>query len=387
MKKKFLFFCLVLFLTKAFSQEMEFIVKEDIELKGHSRKEITNFKKGNILISKQSCIGIGVYDLNDIKISTLTCKNTGFDYTFPVDYIMPLNTKNILPSSLKTTYWIPKYYYDQLLQNNHNELMFQNEKFWYEWKPSADGIETWKDDFYIQRFVLGDYFINVMIFPAAWSDVDFICYLNEVTDKQFTYSVQIMSTAYEQYSKHLDDCTHPEFKFLFKKDKPFKIIFIIDGDFLKMYIDEISDKTLFKTLAKATPEACKQIEEWIAEKSDNLSAVVWPHHADGTSEYEDTIRYPDPVVIEEPEEIKIEEYQEENKEKESEKPPIPDENDPNFLEILRVYYPEYYSSWAQVFKYRRRMQILKISIISAASLTVIIIAIIIIIKKKRKSAK
>ena len=75
-----------------------------------------------------------------------------------------------------------------------------------------------------------------------------------------------------------------------------------------MYIDEISEKSLFKTLVRSSPESCEQIENWIAEKSSDLSAVTWPHHADGTSEYEDTIRYPEQVIIEEPEEIEIEEY-------------------------------------------------------------------------------
>lgn len=292
MKKRFLFFCLALFLTRAFSQEMEFIVKEDIELQDNSDNEITSFKKGNLLYANPDFIGIETEKLDNFEIWTLINKKTGFDYTFSVDYVIPTNNTNILPLTLKKSYWIPKYYYDQLLKNDRNQLMFQNEKFWNEWKITADEIETWKDDFYIQRFVLGDYFIKIIIDTVAWRDVNFICYLDEITNKQFIYSVQIMSSGYKQYNKYLDKSTHPEFKFLFKKDKPFKIIFTIDGDFLKMYIDEISEKTLFKTLAKATPEACKQIEEWIAEKSDNLSAVVWPHHADGTSEYEDTIRYP-----------------------------------------------------------------------------------------------
>ena len=302
--------------TKIISQELEFIVKKEIELRDTSMSDFTKFKKGEVVETNTSFIGIGVDNLENIDLCEMKFKKTNKGYAFPIENLILKNNKNVLSNQFKTDFWIPKYYYDQLLQDNRNELMFQNEKFWDKWEICAGDIETWRDDFSVQRFVLGDYFIHVIINTVAWENINFIGYLDKMTDKEFVYNVRIMSTNYSQYIGR-GQSYHPEFQFLFEKEKPFNIIFTIDGDFLNMYIDEISKKALFKTLVRSSPEACKQIEDWIAEKSSDLSAVIWPHHTDGTSEYEDTIRNPELVVIEEAEEIEIEEY--DNSAKETEK--------------------------------------------------------------------
>lgn len=315
MNKRFFLIYLILCCANLFAQDLEFLIKNDMEVdrKDNPFSEIVSLKKGNVVKTNfpQVGFGIGVVDSNieNIKISGLIYEKNKEEYRFSVNDLILKNNKNILPNQFKTDFWIPKYYYDQLTQNNRNELMFQNETFWDKWTINADEIKTWRDDFSVQRFLVGDYFIHVVIDTVAWESVSFIGYLDEMTDKQFVYNVRIMSTNYSQYVVK-GQSSHPEFKFLFEKEKPFKIIFTIDGDYLNMYIDRESEKTLFKTLVRSSPGACEQIENWIAEKSNDLSEVIWPHHADGTSEYEDTIRYPDPVVIEEPEEIKVVEYQE-----------------------------------------------------------------------------
>ena len=381
MKKRILILFIMCLFTKLFGQNLEFIIKKELQISDYFHTNNYTYLKGNALYANEK-IGIS-YIKNEAEIA-LFDKINNITLDFPVESLMLKNNKNLLPNQYKTDIWIPQYNYNQLLQNNRNKLMFENEKFWDKWKVNACDVETWRDDFSVQRFVLGDYFIHVAINTVAWEDVNFIGYLEEMTEKQFIYDVHIMSTNYSQYIGK-GQSYHPEFQFLFEKLTPFKIIFIIDGDFLKMYIDEISEKTLFKTLAKATPEACKQIEEWIAEKSDNLSAVVWPHHADGTSEYEDTIRYPDPIVIEESEVIEVEEYvdETENSNNQSEKQQTRlewlKENDPERYE-LEMYEIEC------MHKRERREKILKI-VIPSSIVFVVFGIIFIILKKKKKSAK
>ena len=68
----------------------------------------------------------------------------------------------------------------------------------------------------------------------------------------------------------------PEYISLFEKENPFNIILTLDGDYIKMYIDEVSEENLFQTLIRTTPEACNQIEKWIKGKSNDLSKVVMP---------------------------------------------------------------------------------------------------------------
>lgn len=400
MKRKLLIIWTISLINYAFAQNLEFIVKNNINLRDSSWSEFTDFTIGNVVKVNESHIGIGVIDgnINNICISALTCEKNNKDYRFPVNDLMLKNNEHILPNQFKTDFWIPKYYYDQLLQNNRNELMFQNEKFWDTWKIKAFDVETWRDDFSVQRFLVGDYFIHILVYTAAWESVSFIGYLDEMTDKQFVYDVRIMSTNYSQYVGK-GQSSHPEFKFLFEKEKPFKIIFTIDGDYLNMYIDRESEKTLFKTLVRSSPEACEQIENWIAEKSNDLSEVIWPHHADGTSEYEDTIRYPDPVVIEEPEEIKVVEYQEKIEEENEEENyvPTPEEqyelerqaaednvdNFDDFMEYNKKYnYDEYKKNLPEYIGYLFLTRVLPIIVI-----LLIILLVIKKIKNKSKSKK
>ncbi len=78
----------------------------------------------------------------------------------------------------------------------------------------------------------------------------------------------------------------PDYLPLFEKPTPYKIILIIDGDYMKMYIDEVSEKNLFQTLIRTNPEACNQIENWIKGKSNDLSKVIKPKHGNSSTQVE-----------------------------------------------------------------------------------------------------
>ena len=106
-------------------------------------------------------------------------------------------------------------------------------------------------------------------------DVDFLAYLEEVSDTKIVYDVQKMYATGLPY-KELADIAHPDFIPLYEKETPFKVILTLDGDYMKMYIDEVSEENLFQILVRTTPEACDQIEKWIKGDSDDLSKVVMP---------------------------------------------------------------------------------------------------------------
>ena len=85
-----------------------------------------------------------------------------------------------------------------------------------------------------------------------------------------------MYSHYSEYYLRGSLYNHPDFLPLYEKEKPFKVILILDGDYMKMYIDEVSEENLFQILVRTTPEACDQIEKWIKGESDDLSKVVMP---------------------------------------------------------------------------------------------------------------
>ena len=115
--------------------------------------------------------------------------------------------------------------------------------------------------------------------------------IKEISSNKIEYEVQAVFTGI--YREDTDNLyNHPWFEKLLNKKTPFLLILTIDGDYMKMYIDEISEGNLFQTLVRTTPEACNQIEKWIKGISNDLSSVTWPRHADGSCDYDDEIKPP-----------------------------------------------------------------------------------------------
>ena len=65
----------------------------------------------------------------------------------------------------------------------------------------------------------------------------------------------------------------------------------IDGDYVDFYIDD----KFVHTFCRKNVNTEKEYDNLITTGTCDLSKVTWPHHADGTSEYEDTIVIPKPV--------------------------------------------------------------------------------------------
>ena len=381
MKKiKLVFLSLSLSLSLCFAEEFKFITINDLYVQCSTELSIVQKipKNSNLYLNSENT-SIYVND-NQLYFDAFYFDK---EYYFNDNDIEFENSNLGIPKQIQNCYWILDYYFDMLhkkdisvLSKNEPYYEIENEYTY----SDRDELIPWYSYFDVLYFKIGKY-IMLSSNPTKYGGpIEFITLPTSYNDK--ILELEIPTLNYRRFSKPAKI-----WQKLTNIQCPYKLVLSIDGDYLYIYKHEINEENLLYRLIRGNQNTYDEIYNFVKTGAYDKSKIIWPHHADGTSEYEDTIRYPEPVIIEEPEEIKIEEYQEENKEKESEKPPIPDENDPNFLEILRVYYPEYYSSWAQVFKYRRRMQILKISIISAVSLTVIIIAIIIIIKKKKKSAK
>lgn len=71
----------------------------------------------------------------------------------------------------------------------------------------------------------------------------------------------------------------------------YKAKIIIDGDYLYFYIEDI----FINTYCRIDGASLKQYSNLILNNKCDLSKVAWPHHADGTSEYEEKIVIPRPV--------------------------------------------------------------------------------------------
>lgn len=78
---------------------------------------------------------------------------------------------------------------------------------------------------------------------------------------------------------------------ILRKSNSNTLIFIEDGDYLKVYYDE--DKMYpFAKYARMNKETFEQFKNLIYYNTCDLSRVTWPRHADGTCDYDDEIKPP-----------------------------------------------------------------------------------------------
>ena len=289
MKKIFLLSILLLIFNFTFADELRFIVQEDITLED-SNWNNCKFKKGNILTQRKDIVGIGISMPKPLEIEIgLYSPDYNENFFFPIRTITLEGSNKKIEKSISNDYWIPRYYYAQIENSNRTAIVLENESYW-ETKTiySRDEELTWIDEFGIGKFYFGDFYF-FYFGGYGYDDVDFLAHLKESSEKKIVYTVQNMYSHFFDYRKK-SRYPHPEYLPLFKRQTPFKVIFAIDGDYMKMYIDEVSDKNLFQTLVRTSPAACEQIENWIKSKSDDLSKVTWPRHADGTCDYDTTVR-------------------------------------------------------------------------------------------------
>lgn len=287
MKKNLLiiFFIFDTFIT--FAQEFVITLKKDLILTNDFGTEY-NYKKGDNFIYKidKDGFGVSIDDPLRIKIYFNDSENNRYDSLITDVYLADYSLK--INENVKKEYWIPSYYYEVLKSSDIKESLLTNETYWKDKTVYSRYDDfTWIDEFGVLRYYFDDFYF-VIFGNSGYYDVDFFSCLEEVSDSKIIYNVQKMYSHFFDYKREqMAYPNQPEFLPLFEKETPFKIILTIDGDYMKMYIDEISEGNLFQTLVRTTPDVCNQIENWIKGISNDLSNVTWPRHADGTCDYED----------------------------------------------------------------------------------------------------
>ena len=221
----------------------------------------------------------GIYIVDTANVDDIIAK----DYDL---YLIENNYQEKVSDNIKNTIWIPEYYYKQLKTNNRNTIIFENEKYWKEFDGSAfkDGA-VWTDVFECQSLLLSDYCFYIS--GNKWKyGISFFALIEEQTPEQIIYSVHKSYVNSCLYDKRYDSdyCFNKDLVYLLDRNKPFKIIFDIDGDYLKMYLQQDNKKEFIQTYVKTSAKALYQIEEWIKNKSNDLSEVSWPRHTEKSSE-------------------------------------------------------------------------------------------------------
>ena len=271
--KKFVIFLFLLINIFLFAEEPVFILKKDLVLEDVYLNE-HSFSKGDKFLFDYTKKGFGVDLYNPLSIEIFFKDTNGTSYTSNINDVCLADYDYKICENVSKDYWIPSYYYDLLKSNTPFDDVLKYEKYWANFTFVAEDEPKWYDFFGIQRYYFGDFYI-VVFGSDGYKDVDFFAYLEEVSDTKIVYNVQKMYSHYFDYKEEVS-YNQPEFLPLFEKETPFKIFLTLDGDYMKMYIDEVSEENLFQILVRTTPEACDQIEKWIKGESDDLSKVVMP---------------------------------------------------------------------------------------------------------------
>lgn len=286
MKKIILLLGFIFLICNLFSQTLTFQLKNDISVQDTNLDGYYSFNQGDKFKQSNNGSGLGVESFDPLSIKIcLFSKEKDKRFYLPIDNITLINNQNKIFEHILNDYWIPSYYYDLLKNNNIKNEILKYEPYLKNINYTDEGSPIpWYLYISVQRYFLGDFYF-VFFGGNAYNDVDFLAYLEESSDSKIVYNVQKMYSHFfdYQYKYTSFEKNNPKFLPLYEKATPFKIIFTIDGDYMNMYIDEISENNLFHTLIRTTPEACDQIENFILGKSNDLSKVVMPNHGSNTA--------------------------------------------------------------------------------------------------------
>jgi uncharacterized protein YgiM (DUF1202 family) len=284
----FTIFTLLFLCTTLYAQQLEFVAKKDFTWTSIIGKEY-HISKDEILHLKAND-GIGFSNPDDTKELYIILYKKDNPKALLVNIEDVTFTQNTIQVSdeIRQSYWVPSYYYEQLKNKNDKfSIIYKNEPFWASWKNQYENPATLLDDFNLGYYGFSDFYIFLRNSQKGKGECCFLVSTESSSVDFVKYKVYKMYSNAQLYS---ESTAHPQENFLplYEKETPFYIYLIIDGDYMKMYIDEVSEENLFQTLIRTTPEACNQIEKWIKGESNDLSKVVMPKHGNPSVQTEVT---------------------------------------------------------------------------------------------------
>ena len=285
MKNKiFLLFSLLININ-LFSQEYSFTVIKDCSWTNLIGQQ-ESLKKNEILqLDDDEGIGFS-YPNSPKEIEIWVTNSENESLNVPINFLSFNENVKVIQDNIKNNYWVPAYYYEQIIsKTDRYSVLYKNEPLWRDWKNQFENPSTWQDDFFLGYYGFNDFYFFARNSYIGNGEATFLVKTEDVSDSFIKYKVFKMYSHFQKYTKRT---AHPQeiFMQLYEKETPFYIYLVIDGDYMKLYIDEVSEKNLFQTLIRTTPEACNQIENWIKGNTNDLSKVVMPKHCNSAVQTE-----------------------------------------------------------------------------------------------------
>ena len=184
----------------------------------------------------------------------------------------------MLPDSIKNEYWVSAYYYDVF---SGKRTLTECEPFWRtEWK--TDVGEEWYQALISSFFIISE---NAFIISGYdRSGANLLITSADMCDGYIRIQAFHHGYAYYPYK-------HEIFTNEFKEAGIYTVILKEDGDYLELYLDSSEGEPLV-TFARAGGHHWTEITEKLRKlacgEEIETDDIVWPRHADGSCEYENT---------------------------------------------------------------------------------------------------
>lgn len=207
--------------------------------------------------------------------------DTNTDYCYlNIDYLIPKDTDDLIPVEAQTKpndeyVWMADYYLEMVTKHNINVLKKYEPIKIHNMSETETSYEEWRN-YILSNLIVTNCVIKFNLCTFYVENINII-------DNGF----KIETAVYE-----LDEDIVANTKKSISSTDKHVLYFIYDGDYLNVYIDNMETK--FITFVRITVENYENLRGYLIGEIPYLyeEGFTWPHHADGTSEYETAVREP-----------------------------------------------------------------------------------------------
>ena len=245
-------------------------------------------------------------DNSDIEINTIlyfdTNKDAILNYGYDTRYSLNNNSNSVhifeknlmlkncnfrIPKTFQNTFWFFDYYFD-LLETEDYKYLSDNESYYHpenEYVLSQrDNKIPWYEEFVPLCLEMSDY--------CLFASGNNITHGYDMIVRPELYSESIIKCEFVSLDyPHMSSILY-KWNIFSNTNEIIDLYLKLDGDYLYVYKNEINEKNFLYRLIRGNRNTYDEICNFVKTGNYDKSNIIWPHHADGTSEYEDTIRYP-----------------------------------------------------------------------------------------------
>lgn len=209
----------------------------------------------------------------------------GEEYVINLESIIPAETEELFDEKKITTYlnenskrWIDKDTCDLLYSKDRNNFYKVNQQ-------EIDSYESHRGEYddvwynYSYFFNCPERSLNNLYLKFCNNDFYLIAYVLKIASTVKGYSVKLELQGKGEIRQNYNKL----YSFLPEETEDFQLELEFDGDYMYVYHP---NGTLMFTNVIVDDSFCVQYESLIRTNSCDLSRVTWPHHADGTCDYD-----------------------------------------------------------------------------------------------------